>query len=147
MKKYIAKSERAFTLIELMIVIAIIGILAAIAIPAYQDYTVRSQVAEGLALTSNAKTLVSMYYSDKGALPADNTEAGLQAPASIQGNYVASVSNNNGVITATFGNSSHAVLNGQTLLLSVVTSARNSIAWTCKSTTLHDRYLPSACRN
>ncbi len=139
--------QRAFTLIELMIVVAIIGILAAIAIPAYQDYVVRSQVSEGLNLAADAKSLVSMYFSNKGSLPADNTEAGLAAAASIQGNYVSSLQINNGVIVTTYGNDSSTVLNGKTLLLSVITAARNSIAWKCKPGTLENRYLPSACRN
>ena len=144
---HVSRLQKAFTLIELMIVVAIIGILAAIAIPAYQDYVARSQVSEGLNLATDAKTLVSMYYSDKGSLPANNNEAGLATAASIQGNYVSSIQINNGVITTTYGNDSNTILNGKTLLLSVVTTARNSIAWTCKPGTLENRYLPSACRN
>ncbi len=139
--------QQAFTLIELMIVVAIIGILAAIAIPAYQDYTVRSQVTEGLSLATNAKNLISMYYTDKGGVPANNSQAGLQTPTSIQGNYVTRLDIINGVISATFGNRANTVINGKTVLLSFLTANRNSISWTCKSSSIDRRYLPSACRN
>src|SRR6201991_436803 len=83
--------QKGFTLIELMIVVAIIAILAAIAIPAYQDYTIRSQVSEGLSLADGAKTAVAEYYTNKGTYPGTNGSAGLAAAASIGGNYVAQV--------------------------------------------------------
>jgi len=139
------KHQQGFTLIELMIVVAIIGILAAIAIPAYQTYTIRAQVAEGLTLTANAKTLISEYYSSKGSLPANNTEAGLPAPAEIQGSYVSQVTVTNGLITSEFGGG-NAKIAGKTLLLSVITANQNAIAWTCKQGTIDVKYLPSACR-
>ena len=85
------KKQQGFTLIELMIVVAIIGILAAIAIPAYQDYTIRAQVSEGLNLSGGAKAAVTEYFQDRGAMPADNTEAGLAASGDIQGKYVSDV--------------------------------------------------------
>ena len=77
--------QQGFTLIELMIVVAIIGILAAIAIPAYQDYTIRAQVSEGLSLASGAKAAVSEYYQDRGIMPADNLSAGLATANTIAG--------------------------------------------------------------
>ncbi len=83
------KVQQGFTLIELMIVVAIIGILAAIAIPAYQDYTIRAQVSEGMTLAAAAKTAISESFSDKGVAPATRAAAGMTALADTSGNYVA----------------------------------------------------------
>src|SRR5690554_7694331 len=91
--------QKGFTLIELMIVVAIIGILAAVAIPAYSDYTVRAKVSEGLALASGAKTSVTEFRLSDGDWPANNGDAGLANPGSITGNNVASVTVTDGVIT------------------------------------------------
>jgi type IV pilus assembly protein PilA len=91
-----------FTLVELMAVVAIIGILAAVALPAYQDYTIRGRVAEGLALTETAKQAVKEYYDRWGVLPADNARAGLPPASEIRGRYVQSVSVTNGVIAVEF---------------------------------------------
>src|SRR5690349_666657 len=97
--------QKGFTLIELMIVVAIVGILAAIALPAYQDYTVRSKVSEGLSLVSGAKTAVSETYASTGNWPGTNAAAGLAASTSITGKYVASVDvSGNGKITVIFQN-------------------------------------------
>ena len=82
------KVQQGFTLIELMIVVAIIGILAAIAIPAYQDYTIRAQVSEGLNLSAGAKAAVTEFFQDQGAFPANNVEAGIETPGNILGKYV-----------------------------------------------------------
>ena len=92
------KKQQGFTLIELMIVVAIIGILAAIAIPAYQDYTIRAQVSEGLNLSGGAKAAVTEFFQDRGLMPTDNTEAGLAASDEIVGKYVAFVEVTGGVI-------------------------------------------------
>ncbi|WP_457675756.1 pilin [Thiolapillus sp.] len=141
------KKQSGFTLIELMIVVAIIGILAAIAIPAYQDYTIRSQVSEGLSLADGAKTAVAEYYTNKGALPDTNAEAGLAAAASITGKYVTQVAINNNMIEATYGNDANAKITGDVLQLSPIVQANaGSVKWTCKSATLEDKYLPSSCR-
>jgi type IV pilus assembly protein PilA len=142
------KKQSGFTLIELMIVVAIIGILAAIAIPAYQDYTIRAQVSEGLSLADGAKTAVAEYYTNKGALPGSNNDAGLAAAASITGKYVTQVEvTNANVIEATYGNDANAKINGDILQLSPIVQANaGSVKWTCKSATLEDKYLPSSCR-
>ncbi len=140
------KVQQGFTLIELMIVVAIIGILAAIAIPAYQDYTIRAQVSEGLNLSGGAKAAVTEYFQDRGVMPSDNAQAGLEAAGNIQGKYVASVSNASGVITVTYGRDAHATIDTDSVLLTADTSAAGSVQWICNSLTIADKHLPAACR-
>ena len=136
--------QKGFTLIELMIVVAIIGILAAVAIPAYQDYTVRTKVSEGLSLASGVKSSVSETYISTGSFPTDNTEAGVASSASITGNNVQSVAvSGSGVITVTYTDGS-SPLDGGTITLTPNDSG-GSVTWTCESG-LEDRYLPSNCR-
>lgn len=141
--------QKGFTLIELMIVVAIIAILAAIAIPAYQDYVIRSQVSEGMTLSDGAKTAVAEFYSNKGTMPSENASAGLASAESITGSYVSSVNVDAGKITATYSMTSpqkaNKAINGLTLILSPVTSA-GSTAWTCNGGTVPNKYLPSSCR-
>ncbi|EMT3910186.1 pilin, partial [Neisseria gonorrhoeae] len=93
--------QKGFTLIELMIVIAIVGILAAVALPAYQDYTARAQVSEAILLAEGQKSAVTEYYLNHGKWPKDNTSAGVASPAEIKGKYVKQVEVTNGVVTAT----------------------------------------------
>ncbi|ENW1870056.1 pilin, partial [Neisseria gonorrhoeae] len=97
--------QKGFTLIELMIVIAIVGILAAVALPAYQDYTARAQVSEAILLAEGQKSAVTEYYLNHGIWPKDNTSAGVASSSSIKGKYVEKVEVNNGVVTAQMASS------------------------------------------
>ena len=143
------KKQQGFTLIELMIVVAIIGILAAIAIPAYQDYTIRAQVSEGLNLAGGAKAAVSEYTMDRGVFPTDNTIAGISAPGEIVGKYVTDVTVTNtatsGIITVNYGNDAHALLAPGSLVLTAQTNA-GSVEWVCSGTAIAPKHLPAACR-
>ena len=139
------KKQQGFTLIELMIVVAIIGILAAIAIPAYQDYTIRAQVSEGLNLAGGAKAAVSEYTMDRGSFPTNNGQAGISASASIFGKYVSSVAVSTGVISVTYGNDAHQILSGSVLTLTPTTQA-GSVEWACASANIANKHLPAACR-
>lgn len=143
------KNQQGFTLIELMIVVAIIGILAAIAIPAYQDYTIRAQVSEGMSLASGVRTAVSEYYQATGNWPANNGEAGVSQAASITGNYVSQVAVNGSTITATFSDTApqranNRIANG-TLVLQGSVPQPGSVQWTCGGT-IETQYLPASCR-
>jgi prepilin-type N-terminal cleavage/methylation domain len=141
-------TQKGFTLIELMIVVAIIAILAAIAIPAYQDYLVRSQVSEGAVLTDGAKTAISEFYSNTGRFPSSNASAGLAASGSITGKYIASVNvgSTSGQIIATFNSTAaNTAIQGSTFVLSATTSA-GSISWSCTLSNVAQKYLPTSCR-
>jgi len=135
--------QQGFTLIELMIVVAIIGILAAIAIPAYQDYTKRAHVSEGLSLAAGAKTAVSEYYSTNNAWPAGNASAGLAASNTITGNAVTAVGVDASQITVVFNSKVDATSN--TLILQADASG-GAIVWSCKGGTVDAKYRPSNCR-
>jgi type IV pilus assembly protein PilA len=143
-------ASKGFTLIELMIVVAIIAILAAIALPAYQDYTIRSQVSEGAVLADGAKTAVAEFFTNKGVYPTTNVSAGLAGSASIAGNYVTSLNvTAGGIITATYGNKANSKVSGSTLQFSAYSKGGGSIAWTCKAGTtgpVPAKYLPTSCR-
>jgi type IV pilus assembly protein PilA len=165
------KLQKGFTLIELMIVVAIIGILAAIAIPAYQDYTVRAQVSEGLNLAAAAKAAIAETYLTRGVGPVNRTQAGMSANATdTSGKYVKSVGVTNGVILVTYGNEANSALKTtpETLGITPYLSPDNSVVWQCGAaptptgTTIMsgatatpgtlgsnaalNKYLPAACR-
>jgi type IV pilus assembly protein PilA len=143
------KKQQGFTLIELMIVVAIIGILAAIAIPAYQDYTIRAQVSEGLSLSGGAKAAVSEWTMNTGRFPSDNLTAGISdPPTDINGKYVLSVTNAAGVLQVAYGGpDAHDLLTNGVLELSPFTNA-GSVEWTCRpqGATIAAKHLPAACR-
>jgi type IV pilus assembly protein PilA len=143
------KNQKGFTLIELMIVVAIIAILAAIAISQYQDYVIRSQVSEGSSLADGVKTAVGEFYNNRGHFPLNNASAGLAAPASIKGEYVSEVdiSGTPGIIQALYnGGKANSNLsgNGGTLDFSAVPNA-GSIEWHCQSAQLPQKWCPSSC--
>jgi type IV pilus assembly protein PilA len=148
------KKVQGFTLIELMIVVAIIGILAAIALPAYSDYTKRTHVSEGLSLASSAKSSITEYYADRGHYPDDNGAAGLAKDTSILGNAVDSVKVVSNVITITYN---AKVATNQKLALAASATA-GSVKWFCGyaipsgllasgHTTVLQKWLPATCRS
>jgi type IV pilus assembly protein PilA len=127
------KLQKGFTLIELMIVVAIIGILAAIAIPAYQDYTIRAQVSEGMNLAAAAKAAVAESFLNRGTAPVNRTVAGMSANAQdTVGKYVSGVNVTAGVITVSYGGAEvNAAVNGLTLGITPYTTPDDSVAWRC----------------
>ena len=139
--------QQGFTLIELMIVVAIIGILAAVAIPAYQDYTVRAKITEVLGIASSAKSTLSEGYSSAGSMPAV-ASAGINTSAA-QSTYVSAIAYartdaNTATVTYTLTNLT-ADANGDTIVF-VGTGSQNGVSWTCNTGTLDDKYLPANCR-
>ncbi|ENV6457607.1 pilin, partial [Neisseria gonorrhoeae] len=123
--------QKGFTLIELMIVIAIVGILAAVALPAYQDYTARAQVSEAILLAEGQKSAVTEYYLNHGKWPANNTSAGVASASDIKGKYVESVTVTNGVVTAKMLSSGvNKEIQGKRLSLWAKREA-GSVKWFC----------------
>jgi type IV pilus assembly protein PilA len=172
MSKLTAHRGRAkgFTLIELMIVVAIIGVLAAIAIPAYQNYTIRAQVAEGVNMTALAKAAIADAFVIEGEAPMNRIAAGMSTNATdTNGKYVQSVNVVNGVLVVMFGHEAHTLISNQTITLTPYETAELGLVWRCGraseptglspmgtsgsgaaavyiAPTVPDQYLPSSCR-
>nr|WP_101133905.1 pilin [Neisseria meningitidis] len=156
--------QKGFTLIELMIVIAIVGILAAVALPAYQDYTARAQVSEAILLAEGQKSAVTEYYLNHGIWPGGNSDAGVASSSTIKGKYVAGVKVENGVVTATMASSNvNNEIKGKKLSL-WAKRQNGSVKWFCgqpvtrNATNADDvtadgndkidtKHLPSTCRD
>ncbi|HEZ5318611.1 TPA: pilin [Neisseria meningitidis] len=160
--------QKGFTLIELMIVIAIVGILAAVALPAYQDYTARAQVSEAILLAEGQKSAVTEYYLNHGIWPGDNSSAGVATSSKIKGKYVKEVTVANGVVTATMLSSGvNKEIQGKKLSL-WAKRQNGSVKWFCGQPVKRDdanakagtdevtadsgnkidtKHLPSTCRD
>ena len=143
------KNQQGFTLIELMIVVAIIAILAAIAISQYQDYVIRSQVSEGSSLADGVKTALGEFVNNRGYFPPNNASAGLSTPVSIKGEYVGAVNIGitTGIIVAFYnGNKANTSIKStpMSLRFSAVKNG-GSLEWHCISTDLKQKWCPSSC--
>jgi type IV pilus assembly protein PilA len=140
------RTQQAFSMIELMTVMAIIGVLAAFALPAYQGYSIRAQVAEGLGLTGPLTVAIAAFRNDNGIYPLDNAQAALPPPDGYAGRFVESIGINGNVISILYGNEANAQINGRFVTLSG-TGSDGSVKWTCAGGgSIASSYLPPSCR-
>lgn len=135
-------NNKGFSLIELMIVVAIVGILSAIALPAYHTYTKRAHIAEGLALANGAKVAITDYYSTFGKYPIDNLDVGIMQAESIKSSSVRSIAVSASKVVITYNTK---VISGTTVELSGVMLG-SSIQWSCSGGSVPVQYRPSNCR-
>ena len=142
------KKMQGFTLIELMIVIAILGILLAIAIPAYSDYTIRAKISEGINLAAAAKMAVSETRQSTGTMPTTNALAGIASETSITGSYVTQVLvGGGGSIEITYQSIDAAVDGSTIIFVPTFVTGDGSVTWRCNTGTVENRYRPSRCRS
>jgi type IV pilus assembly protein PilA len=139
--------QQGFTLIELMIVVAIIGILAAIAIPAYQDYTIRTKISEVMVIGSAAKTTASEYYLSSGAMPESAGQAGINTNPG-QSEYLASIqfATGAGVASVTYTLAGLGTGVDASTIIFVGSGSTNGVSWTCTDGNTPDKYKPANCR-
>jgi type IV pilus assembly protein PilA len=140
------RTQQAFTMIELMTVTAIIGVLTAFALPAYQGYSIRAQIAEGLGMTGPLTLAIAAYHNDHGSYPGDNAEAALPPPDGYAGRFVNSIAISGNVISIQYGNEANALIRGGDVTFTA-TRTEGSVSWTCASGGRISRaYLPPSCR-
>ncbi len=146
LKRDMKTAQQGYTLIELMIVTGIIGILGSFAIPAYQDYTIRAQVAEGIALSAGTRTALIDYYTHRGDWPNNNTEADIANQNDIRGKYVQKIMVKKNTLEIQYGNDAHAKIDGKKIILTAVNNF-GVIRWECSGKgDFDERHLPNSCK-